>query len=298
MVEQVLANIEDRMKQIAESQDQVASGRRVSEPSDDPAAAGELLRLHSEINRLEQYKRNIESGLSHLGATENALEAIRDVTIRARSLAVEGSNDVIDADGRRAIAEEVDQLLRELVSTANRKFGNRYIFGGTEIRQTPYQSVEGENGWLEQVVPQFQESQSRIELLFGEGERVETSLTAQDTFNFGDGENLFGILFDLRQALTDNDGQAVGDILPRLDDALEALNGVTAMVGARINTANHMLDQSEDRNITLTDRIGDLGDVDIVEAMTRLNEDMVSYELALRMSAEAIQPSLVNFVDL
>ncbi len=298
LVEQVIANVESRMRQIAESQGRVSTGRRVRKPSDDPAAAGEILSQQSRMNRIEQYKRNITSGLSHLGMTENALAEIRDITIRTRGLAVQGANDVTSAQGRQAIAEQVDGLLRELASIANRKSGNHYIFGGNETRVSPYQPIDGENGWLEQVVPRYQEQQSPVELIYGEGERAEVTLTADDTFDFGDGENLFAVLFDLRQALADDDGQAIGDVLPRLDEALDNLNGVTAMVGARINTANSMLDSLENQAVSVTDRISRLGDIDIAQAMTKLNEDMISYEMALRMSAKSIQPSLVNFVYL
>ena len=298
LVEQVIANVERRMAKIARSQEQIATGRRINRPSDDPAAAGELLKLESRYMRLDQYSRNIRNGLSHLKMTETGLGRIKDIIIRARSLAVKGANGALDKQDRKAIAGQIEQILQELLSTANQKFGNRYLFGGTETRKPPYQAVDGSNERLSGIIPNFAEPLTVIELLAEEGERVKISFAASDVFDLGDGETLFTILFELRDALDDNSETFTGAAITKLDDALEKLNAVSAMLGARVNSIESMLGRITDQQINLNDRINDLGAVDIVEAITRLSENQVSYEMALRMSAKVIQPSLVNFVYL
>lgn len=298
LVEQVIANMENRMERIARSQEQVATGRRINRPSDDPAAAGELLKLESRYMRLDQYSRNIRNGLSHLKMTETGLGRIKDMIIRARSLAVKGANGALDKLDRQAIAGQIEQILQELLSTANQKFGNRYLFGGTEIRNPPYQAVDGSNERLADIIPNFAESLTVIELLADEGERVKISFAASDVFDLGDDETLFTILFDLRDALDDNSETITAEAITKLDDALEQISSVSAMLGARVNSIEAMLGRLTDQKINLNDRINDIGAVDIVDAITRLNENQISYELALRMSAKVIQPSLVNFVYL
>ena len=298
LVSQVISNVEYRLNKIAKSQEQVTTGLRVNHPSDDPVAAGELLRLHSRLDRLQQYQRNIESGLANMRMTDTVLSNIRDLVIRARSSAVEGANGALAEQDRQAIAEQIDQCLRELLSLANQKSGNRYLFGGTDTLSRPYRGIEDDNGGLENISSNFGESQNAVEMVVNEGERMEMSIGATDTFNFGDGETLFNILFDLRQALLDNDEDETGRAIPRLDDALDNLSAVSSMLGSRINSANSLISRFEDNEIDMSERISELGDIDIVEAVTRLNEDQTSYELALRISAKTIQPSLVNFVYL
>jgi len=298
LVEQVIANVERRMELIARSQEQIATGRRINRPSNDPAAAGELLKLESRYMRLDQYSRNIRNGLSHLKMTESGLGRIKDIIIRARSLAVKGANGALDKQDRQAIAGQIEQILQELLSTANQKFGNRYLFGGTETRNPPYQAVDGSNEKLADIIPNFAEPLTVIELLADEGERVKMSFAASDVFDLGDGETLFTILFELRDALNNNSETVTGAAITKLDDALEKLSAVSALLGARVNSIESMLGRITDQQINLNDRINDLGAVDIVEAITRLSENQVSYEMALRMSAKVIQPSLVNFVYL
>ncbi len=298
LVERVIAGIQNRAEQIGQAQQRVMTGLKVEKASDDPAVAGQILALHGSISRSEQYTRNIKNGLGSLRMTEDALSRIGDILVRVRADAVEGSNQALSSQGRRALAEELDQKLRELLAVANQRYGNRYLFGGSETRQAPYQSAEGEDGWLSEITPTSEEPSTQIELIFGEGERVEVSIGSSDVFDLSEGENLFSILFDLRQALDDDDPEGVGGVLQRLDEAIDRINATTAMVGARINRAETLLERLANLGQSYTEQVSDLADVDIVEAVTRLNEEKVSYELALRTGAKVIQPSLVNFVYL
>ena len=210
LVEQVINNVEAQMERLSRSQEQLTTGRRVNRTSDDPVAASEILNLQTRLDRIDQYRRNINSGLSSLNLTENTLSQVRDLGVRVRSLTVQGANDVTTSEGRQALAEEIDQEIRQLLSLANTSHNGRYLFGGNEIRQAPYEAVEGESGWLETVTPTFLQGQDRLELIIDEGERMEMTVTAEDTFALGDADDLFDIIFDLRQALADNDGEAIG----------------------------------------------------------------------------------------
>jgi len=298
LVERVIAGIQNRAEQIGQAQQRMMTGLKVEKPSDDPAVAEQILALQCRISRSEQYIRNIKNGLGSLRMTDDALSRINDILVRVRADAVEGSNQALSSQGRRALAEELDQKLRELLTIANQRYGNRYLFGGSETRQAPYQSAEGEDGWLSEITPRSGEPTTQLELIFDQGERVKVSLGGANIFNLGDGEDVFSILFDMRQALADDDPEGVGGVLQRLDEAIDRINTTNAMVGARINRAETLLERLTKLGHSLTGQVSDLADVDIVEAVTHLNEEKVSYELALRTGAKVIQPSLVNFVYL
>ncbi|MCF7809419.1 flagellar hook-associated protein FlgL [bacterium] len=298
LVEQVINNLSNRLNGVAESQERVSSGLRVSKPSDDPTAASEISNLNSEISRINQYYRNVQSGISTLKMTETALSEIKDIIIQSRAKALQGSNDTLKPEDRAALADEIDQLIGELLRIANQKSGGKYLFAGTESNKMPYKSTTNENGELIGVTTQLAGEQNDIELQFGDNERIATSVTAQDTFDLGDGANLFDILFNLKSSLENTQSNQIGEALPKLDLALDQLNAVTALVGTRVKSAENLMIQYDSREINLTERLSDLADVDIVDAITRMNEEEYSYELALKVAAQVIQPSLVNFISL
>jgi flagellar hook-associated protein 3 FlgL len=297
LVERVINNMSNRLNGVATSQEQVSTGLRVSKPSHDPTAASEINGLNSEISRINQYYRNIQSGISNLKMTETALSEIKDIVIEARAIAVQGANDALKPEDRVALANEIEQILGELLRISNQKSGGRYLFGGTENNKMPYNTVKNENDEMVGVTRQLSENQNDVELQFGDNNRVAISVTAHDTFDFGDGDNLFDTLFYLKNSLENNQSGEVGGALLKLDVALEQLSAVTSLVGARAQSAENLLIQYDSRELNLTSRLSELADVDIVEAITRLNEEQYSYELALRIAADVIQPSLVNFIS-
>ena len=296
VIEQVVNNIQNRYERLAAVQQQLSTGRRVEKPSDDPGAVSEIMALDSQIRRGKQWMRNLDNGIASMQFTENSLNQVQELLVRVRASGIEGANDTVNSDDRRAIAEEIDQQLRELSLIANRRHGNRYVFGGCELNRTPYNVVENEDGWVTEIVNEFNQPANAVEQIIGENTRMEISLPGDDVFDLGEGESMFGILIDLREALTNDDADAVGDVLPRIDVALEQISSLTASIGSRIGTAQTISEQLTELEDQYTERVSILADADIVATITHLREEESAYEMALSTAAKVIQPSLVYFL--
>lgn len=63
---------------IAKTQQQISSGERFSQPSEDPLAAGQVLKLDKELARTEQYQANIGSTQRRLELSETTLDALNN----------------------------------------------------------------------------------------------------------------------------------------------------------------------------------------------------------------------------
>ena len=296
VIEQVVNTIQNRYERLAAVQQQLSTGRRVEKPSDDPGAVSEIMALDSQIRRGKQWMRNLDNGIASMQFTENSLDQVQELLVRVRASGIEGANDTMNSDDRRAIAEEIDQQLRELSLIANRRHGNRYVFGGCELNRTPYNVVENEDGWVTEIVNEFNQPANAVEQIIGENTRMEISLPGDDVFDLGEGESMFGILIDLREALTNDDADAVGDVLPRIDVALEQISSLTASIGSRIGTAQTISEQLTELEDQYTERVSILVDADIVATITHLREEESAYEMALSTAAKVIQPSLVYFL--
>lgn len=128
----------DRQGDLSNTQLQLASGKRLNNPSDDPAGATQMLLLNQKLALNKQYQSNTNSALTRLEAEEQVLDAAGDSLQRIRELAVRGINGTLGPDNRQAIAEEVKQRLDELVDLANSKDGSGdYIFGGFQVKDPP-----------------------------------------------------------------------------------------------------------------------------------------------------------------
>jgi flagellar hook-associated protein 3 FlgL len=129
--------------------------KRVQKPSDDPVANMEILSIRSKNIDGKQYKRNASVAKAQLTFTENAVEELTELLVKAKELAIGQSSNLFDPQVRRSVAQEVSQLHDQSVSIANRRLGNKYIFAGHKTLTKPF---NGEGKYL------GDEEQTKVEI--------------------------------------------------------------------------------------------------------------------------------------
>jgi flagellar hook-associated protein 3 FlgL len=140
-----IGSILDAQSQLSRIQEQVASGKRIQNPSDDPTAAAEVIRLRTELNRVETYQRNADRAINALSFEESAIAGAESVLQRARELAVQGANDaLLTQEDREIIASEIDGLRDSLLNIGNtRNADGEYIFAGDRVNSAAFSESGG-----------------------------------------------------------------------------------------------------------------------------------------------------------
>jgi flagellar hook-associated protein 3 FlgL len=140
----VKGNISKNRSQMSELQNQAATQKRVTKPSDDPLAASRVLSSRIDLQGNRQFGKNLNYARSFLEYTDQSLGDLTEVVMRAKELALSQSNDASSSEqSRRMVAAEVEQLRGQLSSIGNRKLGDRFIFGGFSTQVAPF-SEDGE----------------------------------------------------------------------------------------------------------------------------------------------------------
>jgi flagellar hook-associated protein 3 FlgL len=112
-------------------QQQVATGRRILTPSDDPVAAARALEVTQSKDILAQYSTNQQNANSALGLEEAQLTSVNDMFARIKELTVQAGNATLSASDRKSIAFELRGRFDELLGIANAADGQgQYIFSG------------------------------------------------------------------------------------------------------------------------------------------------------------------------
>ncbi len=126
------------------TQTQVASGRRILRPSDDPIAAARSVSLRESISHLDQFQRNGSSARSRLEHEESALNAVINELQRVRELALRANNASQSDESRKQVAIELRQQITGLVNLANQQDGNnRFLFAGSRDGSSPVSRSAG-----------------------------------------------------------------------------------------------------------------------------------------------------------
>lgn len=122
----------DTNQAISKTQEQLSTGRRVLSAADDPVAATRIQQITSELNAIDQYKKNITLAENSLTLTESTLNAITNNLRRLEELAIQAGNTATLSEGDyRALVSEVELRLDELLDMLNtRNVNGDYIFAG------------------------------------------------------------------------------------------------------------------------------------------------------------------------
>ena len=119
-----------------------SSLKAITRPSDNPVSNVEALAITSASNDNVQYLKNSDFALLNLNVTEKSLEELTDIIIKAKEIAIAQSSDFFNADVRKNVANEVQQLYNQTLAIANKKVGLKHIFAGTNTLTVPF-NAEG-----------------------------------------------------------------------------------------------------------------------------------------------------------
>ena len=137
-------NLLDRQADVTKTQEQLASGKRIMNASEDPAGAARTLDITSQLARIDAYQRNTGAAQSSLGLEEGALSGVINDLQRARELTIQGNNATMNASDRRSIASELSAILESLIAQGNTQDASgEYIFGGFQSGVQPFSKTSG-----------------------------------------------------------------------------------------------------------------------------------------------------------
>lgn len=133
--------------EIVKTEEQIATGKRVLSPADDPVAAANILLLNQNIARTEQYKKNVDIADNSLSLEETSLQSVVELMQRMRELAVKAGNTaVLTSADYQSLAAEVDTRINELMNLQNtRNASGQYIFSGYKGDTQPFVNAGGGN---------------------------------------------------------------------------------------------------------------------------------------------------------
>ena len=134
----------------AKLQLQVSTGRRITQPEDDPAAVGRVLGLQSEQRQVQQFGANTDRALALAQTSYSGLQGLKKISDRAGELATLGTG-AHGADAIKSYATETDQLIEQAVQLANTQSGGDYIYGGTAVDAPPFDVVRDSSGSITSV---------------------------------------------------------------------------------------------------------------------------------------------------
>lgn len=144
MAQQSVNTMLEGQSNMADLQNRINSGKRITQPSDDPVGATRALELTHMTADVAQYQRNITTANARLGLEDSALSASTDALTRVRTLVLQGINGTQTDDTRADIAAELTQIRQQLMGLANGKdAAGDFLFAGNQVGSQPFSVQSG-----------------------------------------------------------------------------------------------------------------------------------------------------------
>ncbi len=283
----------ERQSALSRAQMQVSSGKRILSPRDDPPGAAQALNLKTSITQVEQYQANADRARARLELQEASLAGVEEIMPRVLELTLQGQTDTYSAEQRIAIAQELRQLNDELMSLANtRDSDGEYIFAGYNADSIPFSNpadgvfaYSGDMGVRTIQISATRQIQDREN-----GYDVFMNLTTSS----GTQRNLFETVHGIIAGLEADAPNAV--FIDDIRAAHEQIGAVRARGGARLNSIEDQSRVNEDFIFTMQSSLSEIEDIDLAEAVSRFEQEMLALQAAQQSFNMVQSLSLFNYL--
>ena len=258
---------------------QLLTGKKVSRPSDDPVVAMKGIGYRMQVDKVEQYQRNLGEVNNWLDSSDSALDAVGQALHRTKELVTKAASDTLTEDDREKIKVELNQLREQIQDLANTKNGDKYLFSGTKTSTPLY----GENGYPTGDLTGF-DKDIDIEIFNGVSMKVNTNTM-----------EMFKNIDDMFAGMEDDDFDFDAAITA-VDSNMDKVLTTRADIGARQNRVEMMTSRLSAQEGAAKKMMSENEDVDYEKAITDMLTQEAIHRVALSVGARIIQPSLVDFL--
>jgi flagellar hook-associated protein 3 len=130
--------MQQSQQNLATAMQQISTGLRVNQPSDDPSASANMVTALAESANVDQYTSNVSSLLPQMQTADSAISSITTALNSAITDGTSGASGTDTAAQRQGVANQVASILTTVVAQANSTYSGAYIFGGSETSTPPF----------------------------------------------------------------------------------------------------------------------------------------------------------------
>jgi len=295
----LLSTMMENQKRVFENQRQVASGKKTDEYAGLAGITNTTLSSRSFMARVETFQTTIKTVRGKLDANDvqiegmlNSMEALKD------NMQVALANN--QAEG---FSELLDQTFRFMVNGLNTNFDGTFLFAGAKTSTTPVNvNTLADLAALPVVSDAFDNADITFKAKIADNVDLNFGLLASDV-----AEESFTVLRDLynydqsaagplQGEMTDAQWTYMQSMLANVTSAIDNLRQHQVSNGLVYERLDVINEQHSDTAVFLETFIADLEDVNMAEAVTRLENNKVALDASYQAVAVMSDLTLLNFI--
>jgi flagellar hook-associated protein 3 FlgL len=290
MVPDILADLQQSQTAVNTSLQEVATGKSVNVPSDNPAASADMVQNTIETANVDQYTQNVSTMLSMVQTADSSIGSVVTSLTQAISLGTEGANGTNNASNMQAIATQVQGILQSVVAQANTSYQGTYLFGGTETTSTPYTaSSSSSSGYT------YNGTDDSNSVAVGDDMNVQVNLPGSQIFS-NSNTDVLGSLSSLVSALQSGNSSQIQTATSAVTTALNYVSQQRVFYGNAESQLNSQETSLQQETVNLTSQQSSLIDVNEAQAATELSQAETADNAAEAAAAKVLPDTLLSFL--
>ena len=291
---QILNSINATQESEQNDVQQLASGRRVNSPSDDPTAAALEVENLASTADAAQYQQNISSTQTLVQSAGSALSSVVTALTSAISSGVEAAGGTMTAAQQTQMATTVSGIRDQIMGLANTSVQGVYLFGGTASSTPPFQLTTDSSTGATNVAYSGDSGVNTVPV--GNGQTVQSNVPGNQIFMAGTG-NAMQSLTDLVNALQSNSTSGIESAVGELQSAVSTVSLQQEFYGSASNQLTSDNTSLQTETVTLKSQENNLVGADVATVATNLTLAQTSQQAALEALAKAAPMTLLNYLQ-
>ena len=290
LIPNILADLQNSQATLNTALQEVSTGKSVNVPSDNPAAAAQMVGNTMETANVDQYTQNVSSVLSMVQTADSTLSTVVSALTRAVSLGTEGANGTNNASDQQAIAQQVQGILSSVIAAANTTYNGVYLFGGTESANPPFAADSSSaTGYV------YNGNNNTNSIAIGDNISVQSNVPGSQIFMNANG-SVLGALSTLVSALNSGDTASISTATTAVTTALNNVSQQRVFYANAESQLNSQETYLQKETVTLSSQQNSLIGVDEAQAATLLAQAETDNSAALAAAAKVLPMSLINYL--
>ncbi|MDO0821827.1 flagellar hook-associated protein FlgL [Desulfosporosinus nitroreducens] len=289
-----LSSLNKSLEKANKIQMQLADGKALHAPSDDPIKVVRSLRFSTSMELNNQYTQNAQDAISWMDTTDDNMQDLSKIMINIKEQVIQASNGTNPTEAVQSIGRTVDNMINQMINIGNSQIGGRYIFAGQNDRTPPFTRIGDTityNGDNEKI---------SMPIHPGEATPSQDSVNLTGTDVFGPGLKILNDLIEIKNHLssgTPADQQWLSDTglaLIEADTDKMLLSHTT--LGSRMSIYEMAKNMLESSNTIIEGDQASNDSVDVARGIVDYKNAENVYKSALQIGARIMPMSLVDFL--
>lgn len=286
----ILADLYTAQNQEQIALQQLASGKLINMPSDNPSGAAEIVQNQAQQGQTDQFLQNTSAVEGLLQTADSSLSSVVNAVNQAISLGTQGANGTNSLANMQAIAQQVVGIRNQIVQLANSSYKGSYIFAGTATNAPPFALDPSSPDGVD-----YNGNTGVNTVQIAEGNSVQVNVPGSQVFQSSGGD-VFGALQQLITALQSGDAAGAGAATTQLGTALNSVSQQRVFYGNVVDQLNSNQNYLQQEQVNLQTNANTIDGVNMAQAATNLSQAQTTQSAALAALAKVIPQNLLQYL--